>query len=78
MPEYVSPEAREAIEAMLVTNPDKRITIQQLRRLTFFEKIKHLEPQIYGLMVGMHPMPIDLELLQEMKKFVKNLDVKQA
>jgi hypothetical protein len=29
-------------------------------------------------MVGVHPMPIDLDLLHEMKRFIKDLDAARA
>jgi serine/threonine protein kinase len=78
MPEFVSAEAKYAIGQMLVTDPLKRIKLDEIRRLRFFANIKHLEPQIYGLTVGLHPMPIDLELLQEIKKYIPKFDTRKA
>jgi hypothetical protein len=44
---------------MLVTDPEKRITIPEIRKLKFFKEIKNIEPEIIGLIVGFHAMPID-------------------
>lgn len=48
---------------MLVTNPTKRITIPELRKLQFFKNLRQVEPKIIGLIVGFHPMPIDSEIV---------------
>ncbi len=57
------------IQKMLVTEPEKRITISELRKLKFFKDIKVIEPEIIGLIVGFHAMPIDNEIIEKMKEY---------
>lgn len=63
MPSDISVDAIEVIQKMLVTEPEKRITIPELRKLKFFKDIKTIEPEIIGLIVGFHAMPIDNEII---------------
>lgn len=44
---------------MLITNPEKRITIPEIRNLKFFRDLREIEPKVIGIIVGFHPMPID-------------------
>lgn len=63
LPSDISVDAIEVIQKMLVTEPEKRITIPELRKLKFFKDIKTIEPEIIGLIVGFHAMPIDNEII---------------
>lgn len=67
LPSDISVEAIEVIQKMLVTDPEKRITIPEIRKLKFFKEIKNIEPEIIGLIVGFHAMPIDNEIIDKMK-----------
>ena len=69
LPSDISIEAIEVIQRMLVTDPDKRITIPELRKLKFFTQIKKIEPEIIGLIVGFHAMPIDNEIIMKMRQY---------
>lgn len=53
---------------MLVTDPKERITIPEMRKLKFFMDLEDIEPKIIGIIVGFHPMPIDNEIIEKMKK----------
>ena len=44
LPSDISIEAIEVIQRMLVTDPEKRITIPELRKLKFFKDIRAIEP----------------------------------
>lgn len=59
IPSDISLEAIEVIRKLLITDPLKRITIPQLRELTFFKNLSDIEHRIIGIIVGFHPMPID-------------------
>ena len=54
------------IRKILMTDPHKRITIPELRELTFFKNLSNIEQKIIGIIVGFHPMPIDNEILEKM------------
>lgn len=60
VPEYLSEEAKDVLKCMLNVNPKERMKLSELREHPFLEKYTKMEPKIFGLVVGYHPMPIDL------------------
>ena len=53
-------ETKEAIDKMLTKDPVDRIPLAAIRGLKYFKNYLEMEPVIIGIMLGVHPMPIDL------------------
>ena len=67
LPCDISMEAIDVIRKMLVTDPEQRIKLREIRKLAYFQELKKIQPEVIGLIVGFHPMPIDNEILTKMK-----------
>lgn len=60
MPKKITSETKEAIDKMLTKDPVDRIPLAAIRGLKYFKNYLEMEPVIIGIMLGVHPMPIDL------------------
>lgn len=62
--EFVSPLARDLIKRILTTDPNKRITIPEIRKHPWFHIYKKYIPKKKGIVVGYHEIPIDPDVIQ--------------
>lgn len=68
IPSHVSSEARDLLKRILVTDPNKRFMIEDIRRHRWFNM--YSEPRhSQGVIVGYHQIPIDEDILQEVERF---------
>ena len=65
-PNYVSDEAKDLFACILNTDPEKRYTIEQIRKHPWFN-ITPCESNFKGIKVGIDPVPIDTNILDRMK-----------
>jgi len=64
MPNFLSPEAQDIITRILTTDPEKRITISQIKMHPWFN-LKTLQlSKMPGTQVGFDPTPIDVNILK--------------
>ena len=72
LPKHLSPDLKDFIQRILTTDPDKRIRIEEMKNHKW---LKQYSDNYYpeGLLVGYHKMPIDQNILKELRKF--NLDI---
>lgn len=72
IPSFVSKDGTDILKGILETDPDKRLTIEQIRNHPWY---KQNDEVIYnGIIVGSDQIPIDDDILEEMKKFDYDLD----
>ena len=76
MPDFISPEAHDLIVRILTTDPEKRITIPQIKQHPWFNLKKMTLSQNPGTMIGFDPMPLDLNLVKKLSEY--NIDVDYA
>lgn len=76
LPKKITSDASEAIHQMLKNDPVERIELGKIRGLKYFRSYLEMEPKIIGIILGIHPMPIDLELLKNVSKCIPNMDCK--
>ena len=79
IPNHVSPEAKDLLKNILNIDPSKRYTISDIRCHVWFSISPHKRNlKSEGLIFGIHRIPIDYEILNEMKKmgFDQNLVIK--
>ena len=73
IPRFVGQEARDLLKRILVTDPDKRIKVSEIRAHPWFlgeEKSGlDLPSAEQGLMVGYNHIPIDEEILRQIEEF---------
>ena len=72
IPGFVSKDGSDMLSGILETDADKRLTIEQIRNHPWYRQ--HTEVQYNGIIVGTDQIPVDENLLQEMKKFDYDLD----
>lgn len=69
MPSYLSDIAKDFLHKILRTNPDRRIRLDDLKKHPFFLINIHKSlPLAKGILIGIEDIPIDIELVQEIKK----------
>jgi 5'-AMP-activated protein kinase catalytic alpha subunit len=69
-PNYVSDDAKDLFHCILNTDPEKRYTIDQIRKHPWFN-IVPCESNFKGIQVGVDPVPIDSSILLKMQKEFK-------
>ena len=65
-PNYVSDDAKDLFHCILNTNPEKRYTIEQIRKHPWFNLVS-CDSDFKGIQVGTDPVPIDLNILDSLK-----------
>ena len=63
----MSKQAADLIAKILTTNPDKRISIAEIKKHPWFEKVQSTLSTEPGTFVGIHPAPIDPKILEEIE-----------
>jgi 5'-AMP-activated protein kinase catalytic alpha subunit len=76
LPNFISPEAADMISRILTTDPEKRITIAQIKQHPWFNAWPTGLSKLPGTIVGIDPAPIDINILKDLKKY--NIDVEYA
>jgi 5'-AMP-activated protein kinase catalytic alpha subunit len=64
-PDNISEEAKDLLNCILNTDPEKRYTISQIRKHPWFN-IVPCESNFKGILVGTDPVPIDYTILDRM------------
>jgi 5'-AMP-activated protein kinase catalytic alpha subunit len=70
IPDYLRKETVALLRALLNVRPDSRMLLEHIRSQPFCQWTADSEPEIKGIVVGKHAMPIDLELLQDMQNSI--------
>ena len=74
MPNFISSEAKDLITRILTTNPEKRITIPQIKAHPWFNMQKPTLSKMPGTFVGIDPTPIDVQILRELNEHEIDVD----
>jgi 5'-AMP-activated protein kinase catalytic alpha subunit len=64
VPSFLSAEATDLIKRILTTDPEKRITIEQIKQHPWFNLRKQTLPKNPGTLIGIDCAPIDVEILK--------------
>lgn len=65
-PNYVSDEAKDLFKKILNTDPEKRYSIEQIRKHPWFNLVS-CESNFKGVRAGIDPVPIDEQILSKMQ-----------
>ena len=76
MPNFLSNEAQDLITRILTTDPDKRITISQIKLHPWFNLQAQTLSKLPGTQVGIDPTPIDVNILRKLEEH--NIDIDYA
>ena len=72
IPSFISKDGASILKGILETDENKRLTIQQIRDHPWYKQ--HEEINYKGIIVGTDQIPVDDNLLDELKKFDYDLD----
>ena len=67
MPPFLSNISQDILRKILTTNPKRRISLQELKKHPFF-LLGERTPMLKGLLIGVENIPVDKEIINEMKK----------
>ena len=67
LPPFLSNVSQDLIRRILTTNPKRRITLDEIKRHPFF-LIGERTPLLKGLLVGVENIPVDWDIIKEIKK----------
>lgn len=76
MPTFLSPEAQDLISRILTTDPQKRITIPEIKLHPWFNLQTQTLSKLPGTQVGIDATPIDVNILRQLEDH--NIDVDYA
>ena len=70
IPDHVSNDCRDLLKRILVTDPNRRITIKQIKNHPWFQLYTYMGKVILyeGLFIDKYPIPIDEEIIEFMSK----------
>ncbi|OMJ87208.1 hypothetical protein SteCoe_11134 [Stentor coeruleus] len=71
-PKFISPEAKDLIKCILVTDPDKRFNINDIRDHTWFKQSS--EEACPGILIGYDQIPVDSQILKQLDFYNMKLD----
>ena len=72
IPNFVSKDGHDILKGILETDSDKRLTIEQIRNHPWFKQNE--EVNFNGIIVGTDQIPVDDELLNDLKQYDYDLD----
>lgn len=72
LPNFISSEAKDLIKCILNTDPDKRYTIEDIKKHSWFNMVKCEVSS--GILVGYDPIPIDSNILSQLNSFDIDID----
>lgn len=58
IPKFVSAECRDLIKNILITDPARRYTIEDIRKHPWFYQVKPIR-EVQGIIVGLHKIPVN-------------------
>ena len=64
-PEFISPECKDLIRRMLETNPDKRITLDEIKRHKWVNKFQFNFMKSPGIFIDNYLIPVDIYLVKD-------------
>jgi 5'-AMP-activated protein kinase catalytic alpha subunit len=67
LPDHVSDKAADLIARILTTDPEKRITIAQIKKHPWFNLVEYTLPKQPGTFVGKEVPPFDLNILKKLE-----------
>ena len=67
LPSFLSKYAQDILRRILTTNPKRRISLEELKNHPFF-LLGERTPMLKGLLIGLENIPVDMEIINEMKK----------
>ena len=67
IPPFLSKFAQDILKRILTTNPKRRISLEELKDHPFF-LLGERTPMLKGLLIGVENIPVDMEIISEMKK----------
>ncbi|KAL4476088.1 hypothetical protein ABPG74_009821 [Tetrahymena malaccensis] len=73
LPSFLSQSSKGILTGILTKDPEKRYTIQDIRLHPF---CKEREPILQGIIVGVHEIPVDQNILKQLEKY--QISVEQA
>ena len=77
LPKFISPEAKDMIKAILVTDPSTRISIAEIRKHPWYCQVA--EEPYQGILVGYDQIPVDGCILKKLESFKLNSEyIKQC
>ena len=67
LPPFLSKNSQDLIKRILTTNPKKRISLEEIKKHPFFLIGENI-PLLKGLLIGVENIPVDLDIIKEIKK----------
>ncbi|CAD8053988.1 unnamed protein product [Paramecium primaurelia] len=74
LPSHLSKDAQSMIQGILTVKPDKRFTINDIRNHPWFKIYKRNYEIPPGIVVGYNKIPIDSEILKQLKQYGIDID----
>ena len=74
IPRFVSADAADLMRCILNTDPTQRYTISDIRKHVWYNQVRSKERE--GIVVGVNPIPVDPQILQQMSPF--DFDLEEA
>ncbi|CAD8067257.1 unnamed protein product [Paramecium primaurelia] len=68
IPNFVSPEGTSFLKGILNINPEKRFNLDQIRSHPWFKLYRRSHPIPPGIIIGYHRIPIDNNIVQQLKE----------
>lgn len=78
MPKHVSPDCQDMLRRVMETNPDKRLTIAQIKKHRWYLKTHQPVCQALGLIIGKNEIPVEPSMLKYLDKFGFKADFARA
>ena len=66
IPDFLSPEAKNILKKILITDPDKRADFEILKKDPWFSLYKRKSKIAPGIIVGYNQIPVDQKILDEL------------
>ncbi|CAD8148519.1 unnamed protein product [Paramecium pentaurelia] len=77
MPSHLSRDAQSMISGILTVDPEKRFTIEDIRNHPWFKLYRRSYEIPPGIVVGYNQIPIDQDILKQLKSFGIDIDYAQ-
>ncbi|EAR87771.2 Serine/Threonine kinase domain protein (macronuclear) [Tetrahymena thermophila SB210] len=71
LPSFLSSNSKGILSGILTKDPEKRYNIQDIRLHPF---CKEREPILQGIIVGVHEIPVDQNILKQLEKYQINVE----
>lgn len=57
MPNYLYSDAKDLLKKILLVNPKKRISLEEIKKHSWLVK-NHFDEETTGIQIGMNPIPV--------------------